>query len=113
MDLTITIKDGKITTKLYEKSLNIYLYIPLHSANPPGVLNRIIFGQIHCIFTLCLERANISLSVNQFYIQLIQRGYKYKDIMPLFNKAIHHNSHSMILQHSLHQQQEIIPSNDG
>eukprot|EP00957_Ditylum_brightwellii_P131737 10046998-Ditylum_brightwellii.AAC.1 len=68
MDLAITIKNGKITTKLYEKSLNLYLYIPPHSAHPPGVLNGIIFGQIHCIFTLCSERANISKSINQFYI---------------------------------------------
>eukprot|EP00957_Ditylum_brightwellii_P149548 11388188-Ditylum_brightwellii.AAC.1 len=47
MDLTIMIKDGKIVTKLYEKSLNLYLYTPPHSAHPPGVLNGIIFGQIH------------------------------------------------------------------
>eukprot|EP00957_Ditylum_brightwellii_P148309 11291459-Ditylum_brightwellii.AAC.1 len=89
MDLTITIKDGKITTKLYEKSLNLYLYIPPHSAHPPGVLNGIIFDQIHCIFTLCSERADISQSV------------------------IHHNSPSMILQHNIYQQQQLLPSNNG
>eukprot|EP00957_Ditylum_brightwellii_P109080 8321182-Ditylum_brightwellii.AAC.1 len=109
MNHTITIKDGKITTKLYEKSLNLYLYIPPHSAHPPGVLNEIIFGQIHCIFTLCSERNNISKSINQFYIRLIQKGYKCKKIMPIFNEAIHHNSLSMILQHSLHQKQHILP----
>eukprot|EP00957_Ditylum_brightwellii_P192406 14648001-Ditylum_brightwellii.AAC.1 len=104
MDLTITIKDDKIATKLYEKSLNLYFYAPPpHSAHPPGVLNGIIFGQIHCILTLCSERADISKSVNQFYIQLIQRGYKRNEVMPIFNKAIHHNSPSMILQCSLHQ----------
>eukprot|EP00957_Ditylum_brightwellii_P186288 14182506-Ditylum_brightwellii.AAC.1 len=68
MDVTITIKDGKITTKLYEKSLIIYLYISPHSAHSPGVLNGIIFGRIHRVFTLCSERANISQPINQFYI---------------------------------------------
>eukprot|EP00957_Ditylum_brightwellii_P093788 7141450-Ditylum_brightwellii.AAC.1 len=35
MDLTITLKEGKITTTLFEKSLNLYLYILPHSAHPP------------------------------------------------------------------------------
>eukprot|EP00957_Ditylum_brightwellii_P013327 1006140-Ditylum_brightwellii.AAC.2 len=60
MGLTITIKDGKITTKLYEKSLNLYLNIPPYSAHPPGMLNGIIFSLMHCIFSLCSKRANIS-----------------------------------------------------
>ena len=113
MDLTITIRDGKIITKLYEKSLNLYLYIPPHSAHPPGVLNGIIFGQIHQIFTLCSERADIKKSINQFYIRLIQRGYNRDDIMPIFNKAIHHNSPTMILNRNLQQQQHILPPNDA
>eukprot|EP00957_Ditylum_brightwellii_P106467 8121819-Ditylum_brightwellii.AAC.1 len=55
MGITISIKNGKIQTTLFEKSLNLYLYIPPHSAHPPRVLNGIIFGKIYQIFTLCLE----------------------------------------------------------
>eukprot|EP00957_Ditylum_brightwellii_P209473 15361907-Ditylum_brightwellii.AAC.1 len=36
-------------------------------------------------------------------------GYKCKEVMPIFNKAIHHNSPSMILRRNLHQQQHILP----
>eukprot|EP00957_Ditylum_brightwellii_P054016 4091592-Ditylum_brightwellii.AAC.1 len=35
MDLTITLKDEKITTTLFEKSLHLYLYIPPQSAHLP------------------------------------------------------------------------------
>ena len=35
MDLTISIHKGKITTSLFEKPLNLQLYIPPHSAHPP------------------------------------------------------------------------------
>jgi hypothetical protein len=52
MDLTISIQDGKIKTTLYSKALNLYLYIPPHSAHPPGVLNGLVCGTIHRIFTL-------------------------------------------------------------
>ena len=50
MDLTIAIKQNRITTTLFEKQLNIYLYIPSHSDHPPGVINEIIFtASILCV----------------------------------------------------------------
>ena len=35
MDLTISITNGNISTSLFEKPLNLHLYIPPHSAHPP------------------------------------------------------------------------------
>eukprot|EP00957_Ditylum_brightwellii_P112419 8570852-Ditylum_brightwellii.AAC.1 len=96
MDLTVTLKDEKITTTLFEKSLNLYTYIPPHSDHPPGVLNGVIFGQIHCIYCLCLERKDIIKSISQFYLRLIQRGYQCQDVMSIFTKTIHYNSPTMI-----------------
>ena len=40
MDMIISIQDNGIVTDLFEKKLALYLYIPLHSAHPPGVLNQ-------------------------------------------------------------------------
>eukprot|EP00957_Ditylum_brightwellii_P176354 13428588-Ditylum_brightwellii.AAC.1 len=68
MDLTMSIKNGKIQTKLFEKSLNLYLYIPPHLAHPPG------------------------------------RGYQRTDVLLIFNKAIHHDSPTMISQRALNQE---------
>ena len=52
MDMTITInKSNKIETTLFEKRLNLHLYIP-HSAHPPGLLPGIVYSTLFRIFTL-------------------------------------------------------------
>ena len=42
MDLTISITNGNISTSLFEKPLNLHLYIPPHSAHPTGLLPPIV-----------------------------------------------------------------------
>merc|ERR1711983_277890 len=42
LDLTISISDGRIVTKTFQKSLNLYQYIPPTSAHPPGMMRGII-----------------------------------------------------------------------
>ena len=46
MDMTIAIREGWIGLLLYEKAMNLYLYIPPHSSQPSGVLTRIVSGNI-------------------------------------------------------------------
>ena len=50
LDITITIKDGTIATTLFEKALNLYLYISLQSCHPPGVLTGLVLGNCHRFF---------------------------------------------------------------
>ena len=54
LDLTINLNPRtlQITTKLYEKPRNLYLYIPPHSSHPTGVLRGLIFGNILRIISL-------------------------------------------------------------
>ena len=39
MDMTILIHKDRIITSLYEKTMNLYLYILPHAAHPPGSVN--------------------------------------------------------------------------
>ena len=55
MDLLITIQNGHISTSLFEKPLNLHLYVPPHSAHPPGLLPAIVHSTLFRIFTLCSD----------------------------------------------------------
>jgi hypothetical protein len=46
VDMTISVKDGKIETAVYTKPLTLYLYIPPHSCYVPCVLTELIYGMI-------------------------------------------------------------------
>ena len=88
MDLTITMHQNHISTTLFEKALNPYLYIPPHSAHPPGVLTGLVYGNVHRIYTLCSDPTEQKGLLTQFYQRLITRGYKPSMIAPLFANAI-------------------------
>ena len=51
LDLTITIdKNGYISTKTYQKPMNVFLYIPSNSAHPPGMIKSLIFGLLQTYY---------------------------------------------------------------
>ena len=88
LDLTITLKEGIITTTLYEKPLNLHLYIPPHSAHAPGLLPGIIYGTLFRIHTLCTDADDKDQRTRTFYYRLKARGYQADKLGPLFQKAI-------------------------
>ena len=90
MDLTISIKNGQISTALFEKPLNLHLYIPPHSAHPPGLLPGIVHSTLFRVFTLCLDQNDRILCTKVFFKRLQAQGYKSNQIKPLFYKAIAH-----------------------
>ena len=71
MDMTISINNSnKIETTLFEKRLNLHLYILPHSAHPPGLLPGLVYGILFRIFTLCsdeedkLQRTKVFLNAS-------------------------------------------------
>ena len=87
LDLTISITDTKIHTTLFEKELNLYLYIPQHSAHPPGVLTGLVLGTCHRIHTLCSSPADVQQLLQFFFERLLRRGYSSTLLLPLFRRA--------------------------
>jgi hypothetical protein len=90
MDLRIRIDGNGLSTTLFEKELNLYLYLPPHSAHPPGVIKGLIYGAIYRIHRLCSIHADIATKRKQSYQRLLVRGWKPSILTPLYEQAIAH-----------------------
>jgi hypothetical protein len=90
MDLTICIENRRLMTSLYEKEMNLYLYLPPHSAHPPGLISGMVMGGIFRIHTLCTNEDDKKERYKSLYRRLLARGWKRDTLYPLFNKALQH-----------------------
>ena len=88
MDMMISIREYWIITSLYEKTINLYLYIPPQSTHPPGVLTGLVSGNILRIHSLCIKQDNIDRHMKKFYARLLVRGYQRDLLIPAFSKGI-------------------------
>lgn len=88
LDLTLTLDHQRIVTRLYEKPLNLYMYIPPHSAHPPGILRGMITGYITRVFRLTSTKSDCEASIRNFYRRLCARGYTPSRLLPLFHDAL-------------------------
>ena len=93
LDLRISIDDnGDITTDLFEKKLNLHLYLPPASMHPPGVLKGLVKGSLFRIDTLCASPERRVHHKMMFFKRLYRRGYRPATILPLLR---HHNKKSL------------------
>ena len=103
MDMTISINNSnKIETTLFKKRLNLHLYIPPHSAHPPGLLPGIVYGTLFRIFTLCSTEEDKLQWTKVFSMpncQWLQRE-QYSDTFPtgIFNRT---NTSSLFTPHAI------------
>ncbi len=88
LDLRISLVDDTIETTIYEKEMNLYLYLPPHSCHPPGVLKGLIFGFAFRAKTLCTNPSARIPFLRKCYHRLLNRGHSPSSIAPLFNEAI-------------------------
>ena len=88
LDLQIDIHGTQIQTTIYEKSLNLYLYLPPHSCHPPGVLKGLIHGRIRQFMLLCRDREDGLSYVLELFRRLRLRGYATDMLRPIFEKAL-------------------------
>jgi hypothetical protein len=89
LDLTIEIdKDkGKLTYKTYQKPMNLFLYIPGHSAHPPGIVKSLIHGLVHTYHRQNSNKEDFQRNVKLLFGRLLVRGHHHNDIYPIFVDA--------------------------
>jgi hypothetical protein len=77
LDLLITMEDDyKISTRLYEKKENLYLYLPANSSHSPGNLKGLIFGMVFRTLHLTSTPQVQRLEIHKLYDRLVARGYQ-------------------------------------
>jgi hypothetical protein len=92
LDITISILGNRIVTKIYEKPLNLYLYLPPQSTHPPGLAHGMILGGNGRIYHLTLEHPDRQAAIHAFYQRLRVCGYPAETLRPLFTEGISHAS---------------------
>ena len=55
MDLTISLANGKITAKVYDKPMALYNYIPTSSVHPPGMNTGLVIEQVLVIINSAIS----------------------------------------------------------
>ena len=95
LDVTLTINNSRIDMCLFEKELNLHLYLPPSSAHPPGVLKGLIHGMIFRIIRLTSGNEKQKEFITALYRRLIYRGYSPQRIHSLFQESIHRIRHNV------------------
>ena len=77
LDLTISIdkNSSMIQYKTYQKEMNLYLYIPNHSASPPGLLKSLVYGLLSTYKRQNSDDKDFRFIVGKLFERLIARGY--------------------------------------
>ena len=88
LDLSIHLIDvDGIKTTLYEKPLNLHLYIPWNSAHTPSVRSSVVISGVYRILRLVSQRSDQIKSLSLFFNRLLARGYNYPFLHRTFQKA--------------------------
>lgn len=88
LDLTISINANNcLDFQTYRKPMNLYLYLPPHSAHPADVIRSIVFGRTRAYF---LHNTYEKDYVRNCYLlakHLLARGWDWERLSPLFEEA--------------------------
>jgi hypothetical protein len=75
---------GRITTKTFQKAMNLFLYIPPFSSHPKSVITSLIFGQLRRFWLQNSLREDYVQCASAFFNHLIARGHDSITIQELF-----------------------------
>ena len=109
LDLTLTINNRTIISKTYQKTMNLYLYLPFASAHPQGCIKGTIYGLINRYYAQNTYRKDYANIVRLLYHRICERGWDSQYIHDLIINASRHvetKSTTQQQQATLQQQNE-------
>jgi hypothetical protein len=90
LDLTISLNSNQtITTDLYEKPHNLYLYLPANSNHPKGNLKGLIYGSLYRIHRLVSDPKMRQQHIQNLFARLLARGYDKTELKKAIVDAYH------------------------
>lgn len=87
IDIVISIIGLSIHSTLFEKELNLYLFIPPHLCHPPGLINGLVLGTCQLIYILNSNDNNILRLLHQSIYRIQAQCYPDSQIIHLFARA--------------------------
>jgi hypothetical protein len=88
MDVHLYITQTSIKSRLYKKTMDLYLYLPPRLAHPPDVLTGLTMGMTKRIYALTTKLDDQAQSLCLLFLRLCNRGYDQATLRPLFEIAI-------------------------
>ena len=87
MDMTLKVQGSRIVTSVFEKEMNLYLYLPPFSAHAKGVGTGLVLGHILRYRRLCTFQKDADQKIAEFTKHLIARGHSRANLDPLIQRA--------------------------
>ena len=75
LDLTISIEDSKIITKIYQKALNLYQYLGPQSAHPPKMIKGVIYSLLKTYHQQNSRESDYNAIVAKTFNRYCNRGW--------------------------------------
>jgi hypothetical protein len=90
LDLTVSIDPVTCTVNfaLYEKALNLYLYLPAHSAHPPGVVKGLTAGMQGRFIELNSCPIQQRTCSKKFLNRMKVRGHNTRELIPILRSTM-------------------------
>lgn len=76
LDIALRIQDNRIITSIYQKALNTHSYIPPTSSHKVKVFSNFIRSELRRYRLLCTLDTDFQNISAEFYLRLLNRGYK-------------------------------------
>jgi hypothetical protein len=90
LDLVISISpEGIVSTKTYQKPMNLYLYLLPSSAHQKNTMKGVIFGELKRYYWQCTDKKDYVEVARLFFQRLLDRGWDFEHLKRMFQDANH------------------------